>query len=169
MVQGKSTRGVVSESLEGDPTLSQVSSKTARDFHLTVEQQAMKVAGDIVTAYVSNNRLSSDELPAVLRSVYATLNELSGMSEKTVQPKPAVPIEESIKDSHITCLEDGTQLRTLKRYLRTRYGLTPDQYRSRWGLDKNYPMVAPSYTRKRSEVARMIGLGKSKRDDQTAK
>ena len=118
-------------------------------------------AADIVAAYVSNNAVSAADLPALLTTVHNKLGELAVEEENPQRPEPAVPIKKSVTDHYIVCLEDGAQLKMLKRYLRTRYNLTPDEYRKRWGLPADYPMVAPEYARRRSDFAKKIGLGKS--------
>lgn len=118
-------------------------------------------AADIVAAYVSNNAISASDLPSLLTTVHEKLGELAHDVVETERPDPAVPIKKSISDHYIICLEDGAKLKMLKRYLRTRYNLTPDQYRKRWGLPPDYPMVAPEYARRRSAFAKKIGLGKS--------
>jgi len=118
-------------------------------------------AADIVAAYVSNNAISAADLPALLTTVHQKLGELSVDGGEPQRPDPAVPIKKSVTDHHIICLEDGAKLKMLKRYLRTRYNLTPDEYRKRWGLPADYPMVAPEYARRRSDFAKKIGLGKS--------
>ncbi len=124
--------------------------------------EIMRMSTDIVCSFVSNNPVPSDALPELMRSVHATIDRLSRPESDPIaeRPKPAVPISRSITDDHIICLEDGKKLKMLKRYLRSHYGLTPDDYRRRWGLPSDYPMVAPSYTKKRSEFAKKIGLGK---------
>ncbi|MCU0881564.1 MAG: MucR family transcriptional regulator [Hyphomonadaceae bacterium] len=117
---------------------------------------------DIVAAYVSNNTLDVAALPALIAAVHTSLTTLGTAPEPepvAEKPKPAVPIRSSIKDDYIVCLEDGKQLRMLKRYLRTRYNLTPEEYRARWGLPADYPMVAPNYSERRSEFAKQSGLG----------
>ena len=118
-------------------------------------------AADIVAAYVSNNAISAADLPALLTTVHQKLGELATEGAEAERPEPAVPIKKSVTDHHIICLEDGAKLKMLKRYLRTRYNLTPDEYRKRWGLPADYPMVAPEYARRRSDFAKKIGLGKS--------
>lgn len=118
-------------------------------------------AADIVAAYVSNNAISAADLPGLLTTVHEKLGELASEDIETAKPEPAVPIKKSVTDHYIICLEDGAKLKMLKRYLRTRYNLTPDQYRKRWGLPADYPMVAPEYARRRSDFAKKIGLGKS--------
>lgn len=118
-------------------------------------------AADIVAAYVSNNAISAADLPALLTTVHNKLGELADEEDASKRPEPAVPIKKSITDHYIICLEDGAKLKMLKRYLRTRYNLTPEEYRKRWGLPADYPMVAPEYARRRSDFAKKIGLGKS--------
>ncbi len=118
-------------------------------------------AADIVAAYVRNDAISAADLPALLTTVHQKLGELATEGAEAERPEPAVPIKKSVTDHHIICLEDGAKLKMLKRYLRTRYNLTPDEYRKRWGLPADYPMVAPEYARRRSDFAKKIGLGKS--------
>ncbi len=119
---------------------------------------------DIVAAYVSNNKVEAKELPAVIKTVHDTLSGLQSpqASSTRSKSKPAVPVKKSYTDDYIICLEDGKKLKMLKRYLRTRYGMSPEEYRAKWGLPANYPMVAPTYAAKRSEFAKKIGLGKKK-------
>ena len=123
----------------------------------------LKLASDIVAAYVSNNPVPVSELPAMIKSVHATLGSLSGGSagELATTQKPAVTVKKSVTPEYLICLEDGKKLKMLKRYLRSRYSLTPDQYRSKWGLPADYPMVASNYAHQRSEFAKKIGLGRS--------
>ncbi|MDP3738930.1 MAG: MucR family transcriptional regulator [Hyphomonadaceae bacterium] len=125
----------------------------------------MRMTSEIVSAFVSNNPVTTDSLPDVIRSVYRTMSGLSSTGEKASEdkPKPAVPISKSVTPDHIVCLEDGRKLKMLKRYLRSRYDMSPDDYRRRWGLGADYPMVAPNYTERRSEFAKKIGLGKGVR------
>lgn len=120
---------------------------------------------EIVAAYVSNHELGREELPDFIQLVHRSLcNISSGQSFKLSSPSaPAVPIEESIKPDYIICLEDGIKLKMLKRHLKTSYNMTPDQYRERWGLPNNYPMVAPNYTKQRQNIAKSIGLGTHKK------
>ncbi|MFC3051172.1 MucR family transcriptional regulator [Kordiimonas pumila] len=120
------------------------------------------LAADIVTAYVSNNTVTSDELPEVIKTVYSTLYTLGTVTNVPETLKPAIPIKKSYTDDYIICLEDGKKLKMLKRYLRTHYDMTPEEYRARWDLPPDYPMVAPSYATKRSEFAKKIGLGKKR-------
>lgn len=120
-------------------------------------------ATDIVAAYVSNNAISPADLPGLLKVVHAKLGELAESGTDAPRPDPAVPISKSVTDHHIICLEDGAKLKMLKRYLRTHYDMSPDEYRVRWGLPVDYPMVAPEYARRRSDFAKKIGLGKKGR------
>jgi len=116
----------------------------------------------IVTAYVHQNALSIDDVPRLIREVYSALSTVG--TDPTTQteelPEPAVSIRASIKPDHIVCLEDGKKLKMLKRHLMTHYGMTPDDYRKRWSLPADYPMVAPNYAEKRRELAVKIGLGR---------
>jgi len=123
----------------------------------------LKLASDIVAAYVSNNPIPVSEVPGMIKSVHATLGGLTpGMpSEAPSAQKPAVPIKKSVTPEYIVCLEDGKKLKMLKRYLRSRYSLNPDEYRAKWGLPADYPMVAPNYAAQRSEFAKKIGLGRT--------
>ena len=125
--------------------------------------EVLGLAADIVTAYVSNNTVSAIELPEVIQSVYSTLTVLGSQTKlEEKNTKPAVSIKKSYTDDYIICLEDGKKLKMLKRYLKSRYNLSPDEYRAKWGLPSDYPMVAPNYAAKRSEFAKKIGLGKKR-------
>lgn len=128
-------------------------------------EELMRMTSDIVSSFVSNNPVTTESLPDVIRSVYRTVSGLAGAPEKTTdeKPKPAVPVSKSVTNDYIICLEDGRKLKMLKRYLRSHYDMSPDEYRRRWGLGVDYPMVAPSYTERRSEFAKKIGLGKGVR------
>jgi len=123
----------------------------------------LKMASDIVAAYISNNPLPVGELNGLIKSVYATLGSLSAetVPEPTTALKPAVPIRKSVAPDYIVCLEDGKRLKMLKRYLRSRYNLSPEEYRAKWQLPADYPMVAPAYAAQRSEFAKKIGLGRA--------
>ncbi len=127
--------------------------------------EALRMTADIVASFVSNNKVSSDELTEIIRSVHKAVTGLSGPNgaAPAEKPKPAAPINKSVHDDFIICLEDGKKLKMLKRYLRSTYGMSPDDYRKRWGLPADYPMVAPSYAARRSEFAKKIGLGKGVR------
>lgn len=123
-------------------------------------------ATGIVSAYVRNNALNTNELPELIRSVHATLVGLSKGATGAQEPlKPAVPVKKSIYKDHIVCLEDGLKFKSLKRHLRSKYGLSPDDYRLKWGLPADYPMVAPGYSEKRSKLAKKMGLGRTAKED----
>ena len=124
----------------------------------------LRMTADVVTAYVGNNTVTPSDLADVIRTVHASLQQAQA-SESSVAaaPKPAVPVKKSITPDYLICLEDGRELKMLKRHLRTTYNLTPDEYRAKWGLDPDYPMVAPNYARRRSEFAKQIGLGQKRR------
>lgn len=126
---------------------------------------ALRMTTEIVASFVGNNKVSSDELVELIRTVHRTVAGLSesGVERSSERPKPAAPINRSVHDDYIICLEDGKKLKMLKRYLRSTYSMTPDEYRKRWGLPADYPMVAPSYAARRSEFAKRIGLGKGVR------
>ena len=125
----------------------------------------MRMTADIVASFVANNTVPPEELPELIRSVHRTLAGLSnGPGDKPQErPKPATPINKSVQHDFIICLEDGKKLKMLKRYLRSTYNMSPDEYRKRWGLPADYPMVAPAYAARRSEFAKKIGLGKGVR------
>lgn len=120
----------------------------------------LEYASDIVSAYVSNNPIQSAELPELIRDVHTTLRALDTGAAPQVVQEPAVSAKKSITDEFLICLEDGKKFKSLKRHLRSKYGLSPEQYREKWGLPYDYPMVAPSYARKRSALAKEMGLGK---------
>jgi predicted transcriptional regulator len=124
------------------------------------EEEILKLVTEIVAAYVSNNPVPAGELPAMIRSVHATLGSFSEGGAGAMRP-PAVPVKKSITPDYIVCLEDGKKLKMLKRYLRSRHGLSPDAYRAKWNLPADYPMVAPNYAARRSEFAKQIGLGRA--------
>ena len=124
----------------------------------------LRMTADVVTAYVGNNTVAPTDLADVIRTVHASLRQAQA-SESAVSaaPKPAVPVKKSITPDYLICLEDGRELKMLKRHLRTTYNMTPDEYRAKWGLEPDYPMVAPNYARRRSEFAKQIGLGQKRR------
>ncbi|KQP10479.1 MAG: MucR family transcriptional regulator [Methylobacterium sp.] len=128
------------------------------------------LAADIVSAFVSNNSVPPVELPALIASVHATLERLTApVSEEKAEPlQPAVSIKRSITPDFLVCLEDGKKFKSLKRHLRTRYDMTPDQYRAKWNLPSDYPMVAPNYAAARSELAKNMGLGQQRRKQAAA-
>jgi predicted transcriptional regulator len=132
----------------------------------------LELTAQIVSAHVANNKVGAEELPGLIQQVYHALNgstlgaptAQSRASAPVERPKPAVAISKSVFSEYIVCLEDGKKLKLLKRHLQTAYGMTPEQYRARWGLDSNYPMVAPEYAKKRSSLAKAIGLGTRPRE-----
>jgi len=125
----------------------------------------IELTANIVSAYVSNNTVPSAEIPTLIGQVHSALKRVSsGQSSAPVEPlKPAVPIKRSVTPEHIVCLEDGLKFKSLKRHLRTRYNLTPDQYREKWGLPPDYSMVAANYAAARSQLAKQMGLGQQRR------
>lgn len=120
----------------------------------------LELTAEIVSAHASNNKIAPAELPQVINDVFATLSELGESGVPAEAPTPAVPVKKSITPDYIICLEDGKKLKMLKRHLNTSYGMTPEQYRERWGLPADYPMVAPNYAKRRSTLAKKIGLGR---------
>ena len=122
----------------------------------------LRMAVDIVAAYLSNNQVSAGQISDVINSVYNSLSDLEGMSAKTTaEPqKPATTVRKSVTPDFIICLEDGKKLKMLKRHLRTTYNMTPEEYRTKWNLPPDYPMVAPNYAKQRSQFAKDIGLGR---------
>ena len=125
--------------------------------------ELLALTTDIVASHVSNNGVPVSELPQLIQEVYTTLSELGKEKGSAVEkPQPAVPIRKSITPDHIICLEDGKKLKMLKRHLKSAYDMTPDQYRERWGLSSDYPMVAPNYAEQRRHLAKKIGLGTSR-------
>ena len=123
----------------------------------------LRMTAEVVAAYVGNNSLSATQLPEVINTVYGTFNRVNGATTlANGQPqKAAIPVRRSITPDYIVCLEDGKKLKMLKRHLRTVYGLSPDEYRAKWRLPTDYPMVAPNYSKQRSAFAKKIGLGRS--------
>lgn len=134
---------------------------------IEVEQQrnleiVLEMTSEVVSAYVSNNPVSTNELPVVVGEVYAAFAKAAdqGNSQSTEPPKPAVSIKKSILDDYLICLEDGLKFKSLKRHLRSHFDLSPEEYREKWGLPRDYPMVAPNYAKARSRLAREMGLGR---------
>lgn len=134
----------------------------AEDKHSGVsDAELLHMASDIAAAYVSHNNLSAEQLPDVIKTVHATLSSVGRVPvEDRDNSKPAVPVRRSITPDYIVCLEDGKRLKMLKRHLRSAYNMTPDEYRAKWGLPSDYPMVAPNYAKQRSQFAKKIGLGR---------
>ena len=124
------------------------------------EDDILKLVTEIVAAYVSKNPVAANELPGIIKNVHATLGGFAGSDDRALPRAPAVPVKKSVQSDYIVCLEDGKKLKMLKRYLRSRYKLSPSEYRERWNLPPDYPMVAPNYAQKRSDFAKKIGLGK---------
>ncbi len=123
--------------------------------------ELLALTSEIVSSHVSNNAVNQADLTTMITTVFTTLEGLGAPKEAPApELKPAVPIKRSIQDDHIVCLEDGKKLKMLKRHLRTSYDMSPDEYRQKWGLPHDYPMVAPAYARKRQELAKKIGLGR---------
>ncbi len=125
----------------------------------------LALTSNIVASHVSNNTVPIADLPQLIQQVYAALSNVGQGSSVAIasRPQPAVPVKKSIAPEYIICLEDGKKLKMLKRHLKTKYNMTPEQYRDRWGLPQDYPMVAPNYAQQRSELAKKIGLGTTKR------
>lgn len=131
----------------------------------------IELAAEIVSAYVSNNSVPSGDLPSLINDVHLALTKVgNGVVEAPAEaPKPAISIKKSITPDYIICLEDGKKFKSLKRHLRTQYDMTPEQYREKWGLPPDYPMVAPNYAKARSELAKEMGLGQQRRKRRTAR
>lgn len=125
----------------------------------------IELAADIVSAYVSNNSVPASDLPSLINEVHSALLRVTvGTASPVVEtPKPAVPAKKSITNEFIVCLEDGRKFKSLKRHLRTQYNMSPDEYREKWGLAPDYPMVAPNYAKARSNLAKQMGLGQQRR------
>ena len=127
-----------------------------------LQETLITLTSDIVAAHVSNNDVAVAEVPTLISTVYGALKSLGGeVAPVEERPEPAVSIRASVKPDYIVCLEDGKKLKMLKRYLRTNFNLSPEEYRARWNLPADYPMVAPNYAEKRRELAVKIGLGKA--------
>ena len=126
----------------------------------TKPSEILSLTTSIVAAHVSNHSVPVADLPQLIRDVYQTLSTVDSSAEREAErPTPAVPVKKSVTPDHIVCLEDGKKLKMLKRHLKTAYNMTPEEYRERWGLAPDYPMVAPNYARQRSKLAKQIGLG----------
>ena len=124
-----------------------------------LEMEVLGLTAQIVSAHVSKNSVPPDALPSLILDVYRTLSTVGPEPQQAERPQPAVPVKKSVFPDHIVCLEDGKKLKMLKRHLNTSFNMTPDQYRERWGLPPDYPMVAPNYAQHRSSLAKKIGLG----------
>ena len=123
----------------------------------------LEITSDVVSAYVANNPVSTNELPNLIEEIHSVISRISGSSGQSglnIAKVPAVPIKKSIHDDYIICLEDGKKFKSLKRHLRSHFDLSPEEYREKWGLPADYPMVAPNYAKARSKLARKMGLGR---------
>ena len=127
--------------------------------------ETIEMTADIVSAYVGNNSVAASDLPSLIQSVHRALAGISSGAETAeVAPKePAVPVRRSITPDYLVCLEDGRKFKSLKRHLRTKYNMSPEEYRAKWNLPKDYPMVAPNYAKARSDLAKQMGLGQGGR------
>lgn len=126
----------------------------------------IELAADIVSAYVSNNSVAASELPGLISDVHAALVRVASGTPAAAAPenlRPAVPVKKSVGNDYIVCLEDGKKFKSLKRHLRTQYNMSPEEYREKWGLPADYPMVAPNYAQARSQLAKEMGLGSQRR------
>lgn len=132
-----------------------------QDLEVQLKETLITLTSDIVAAHVSNNDVAVGDVPSLITNVYAALANLGETPVvEEAKPQPAVAVRNSIKPDYIVCLEDGKKLKMLKRYLRTNYDMSPEEYRARWGLPADYPMVAPNYAEKRRDLAKKIGLGR---------
>jgi predicted transcriptional regulator len=125
----------------------------------------VELTASIVSAYLRNNTVAPADIPALINQVHAALLDVvSGRAQSSAEPpKPAIAVKKSVTSEHIICLEDGKKFKSLKRHLRAQYGMTPEQYREKWGLPPDYPMVAPNYAAARSQLAKQMGLGQQRR------
>ena len=136
-------------------------SESMTDDQTITRAEILALTSDIVSSHVANNAVGANDVPDLIQAVYAKINEIAtGEDVSSIELTPAVPIKKSITDDFIICLEDGKKLKMLKRHLMTAYGMTPEDYRAKWGLRPDYPMVAPNYALKRQELAKKIGLGR---------
>lgn len=131
----------------------------------------LRMAVDVVSAYVGRNSIPTGQIPEVIQTVFSSLHHIGerGHDSAGETPKPPVPIKKSIAPDYLICLEDGKKLKMLKRHLRTTFNMTPDEYRAKWGLAADYPMVAPNYAEQRSAFAKKIGLGKKPANEKRSK
>lgn len=130
----------------------------------STKSMMMEMTAEIVAAYVGNNSVPSSELPVLIKGVYASLSGVTAeaQAEPKSEQKPAVSVKKSVADDYIICLEDGKKFKSLKRHLRAKYGMSPEEYREKWGLPADYPMVSPNYAQERSRLAKKMGLGQVK-------
>ena len=134
--------------------------------NLTISPDVLGLTAEIVSAHVSNNSVSVTDLPSLITEVHRTLTQLGAGPAPVVEPEkqaPAVPVKKSITADFLVCLEDGKKFKSLKRHLRTQYNMSPEQYREKWDLPPDYPMVAPNYAEARSQLAKKMGLGQQRR------
>lgn len=130
------------------------------------QRDLVGMASEIVSAYVASNPIQAQDLPSLIRTVHSVLAEIAsndGVTAAAAAQEPAVPIKKSVTPDYIVCLEDGKKFKSLKRHLRTRYGMTPEDYRAKWNLPHDYPMVAPNYAKERSNLAKRMGLGHARK------
>ena len=129
------------------------------------KSEIIEMTADIVAAYVGANSVTAADLPSLIQSVHRALAGVASGADvaESAPREPAVPVKKSITPEHLICLEDGRKFKSLKRHLRTKYNMSPEDYRAKWGLPKDYPMVAPNYARARSELAKQMGLGQGGR------
>ncbi len=127
--------------------------------------EIIEMTADIVSAYVGNNSVPTAELPSLIQSIHRALTGIIGSPEpvEATPKEPAVPVKKSITPDYLVCLEDGRKFKSLKRHLRTKYNMSPEEYRAKWALPKDYPMVAPNYAKARSDLAKQMGLGQGGR------
>jgi len=131
-----------------------------------MKETLITLTSDIVAAHVSNNNVDVESVPSLISNVYSALSTLGGVAGvKEERPEPAVTVRASVKKDHIVCLDCGKRMKMLKRHLKTAYNMTPEEYRQRWGLPSDYPMVAPNYAAQRSKLAKEIGLGTRRASD----
>jgi predicted transcriptional regulator len=128
----------------------------------TPRSEILRMAVDVVSAYLGHNSLSSSQIPEIIQTVFSSLLQLDGRSAGSIgdASRPAVPVKKSVTPEYLICLEDGKKMKMLKRHLRTAFNMTPDEYRAKWNLPADYPMVAPNYAEQRSAFAKKIGLGR---------
>jgi predicted transcriptional regulator len=133
--------------------------------HMDDKSEIIGMTADIVSAYVGNNTVASSDLPSLIQSIHRALTGVAGGAEpvEAAPREPAVPVKRSITPDFLVCLEDGRKFKSLKRHLRTKYNMSPEDYRAKWGLAKDYPMVAPNYAKARSDLAKQMGLGQGGR------
>lgn len=138
-----------------------IEQSSASESQTLSNSEAIGLATDIISAYVSKNPVQSTELSGLITEVHGTLLTLGQQGIATSPQKPAISIKKSITDDFLICLEDGKKFKSLKRHLRSKYNMTPEEYREKWGLPYDYPMVAPNYAKRRSELAKEMGLGRA--------